>query len=509
MSEIDGGATLPPVAFTPQGRQRVRLGSLGEASATDGHGGGETEAIDPVETTAQAISKESLAYALPGGLAKLSIPKWIYAKHLKLLEDVILKIAKGKSVRVGVSMPPRHGKTQFLSRVVPAWYMGRFPDNRVLLITNHTNLSRKQGRYARNILDQFGDSVFGITVSDQTAAAGDWEIAGHEGGMEAVGAGSNIQGKGADLLLLDDIITGYKMAVNASQMDDVWEWLNTDVFTRLEPNASIILVNTRWSVLDPIGRLEEYMKQDKTYEHWDIVNLPALAGEDDPLGREVGEPLFPQRFSKKHLQAIQHRMDPYWYGALYDGAPSPAKGAIINIDWLQRYKEEPSRENVETVIISADTAMKETELSDYTVFGVWYIRNGAYYLVDVVRERMPYTVLRESAIALHNRWMPNFFLIEDKGSGTSLIQQLRAENPNIPVEPVEPGPEGKIIRMETETPEMRAGRVYVPQEGGASWLDDYVAELRTFPKGRKDQVDMTSQFLRFMRENFVNRIDMF
>ncbi len=461
--------------------------------------------LDPASCKPESKSQltpEMMAYALPGGLAKLSHPKWIYAEHIRYIEDRILEMIKGRPLRMVITQPPRTGKTTYVSRTLPAWYLGRFPDKHVLLITHHTDHSRKQGRYARNLLTKFGKQVFDVEVSDETSAAGDWEVVGHEGGMESLGAGAGIQGKGADLLILDDIVKGMKMAMNTTLMEEQWDWFTTDVLSRLEPGASAIVTNTRWTTLDVPGHLEDRMRQDPKFEKWDFLNFPALAEEGDLLGREVGVPLFPQRYSQKSLLLIKDRMDPFWFDAMYQGKPAPNRGAIIKIDTLQRYEAVPERKSCELVIVSVDTAMKETELSDYTVFGIWFIHKGDYYLVDVIRERMEFTTLVETTVSLSRRVSihPDLFLIEDKGSGTSLIQHIW-RNGSVSIVPMNTSTqENKILRMENETMAFRTGRVWVPKEGSNSWVDTYVEELRVFPKGRKDQVDMTSQFLKFMRE---------
>ncbi len=458
----------------------------------------------------QGITPESLAYALPGGLAKLHNPRWIYAPHIRIVEDALLKIMNGIPVRLIATMPPRHGKTVFLSRTLSAWFLGRRPEEHVILITHHTDFSRKHGRASRNLLTQYGESVFDIKVSEDSQAAGDWEIAGYGGGMESVGALAGIQGKGANLLLVDDIVKGFKMASNIAMLEEQWDWFNVDVLNRLEPNASVIITITRWSTLDIPGQIEDAMSKISGYEDWEIINLPAIALDDDPLGRPKGAALFPQRYPIEVLRKIERRMDPYWWEALFQGRPSPAKGSIINIDWFNRYGDPPPREDAQYCIISVDTAMKETEISDYTVFGVWFIYQGDCYLIDVIRERMSFPALLEMCVRLNNRIAinPDMFLIEDKGSGTSLIQQLRATEPDINVVAFDPGTESKVLRMQDESPAIRIGNVYLPEDEKASWLSDYLDEMKMFPKGRKDQADMTSQLLRFVRQQIGGAIEM-
>lgn len=460
------------------------------------------QSLGEVNTT--GLTPEALAYALPGGLAKLAYRNWQYARFIKFIEDKVLQMVDGKSIKILFSAPPRSGKTMFISRVVPAFYLGRNPDKRVLLITYNTEYSRTQSKAARNIMKVYGKKVFGVEVADDTATASHWDIEGHRGGMESVGAGGAITGKGADLLIIDDLVKGRLEALNITLLEEMWEWFKTDVYTRLEPGASVLIIATRWSLYDIIGQIQNYTVEDEEdenpFDDWETINFPALALKDDILGREEGEALFPERFSAERLRKVRAVQDDYWWGALYQGNPVPMKGEIIDIGWLRnQYEGTPKRTSFEYIVISADTAIKDTEIADYSVFQVWGVKEEQYYLLDLMREKMQYPALLELARGLGNpkgHWRPEFFLIEDKGSGSSLIQDLNKDG-NINVFPVDPGSESKILRMQGETPALREGKVCLPKT--ASWLDDYLLEMRSFPRGKRDQVDATSQFLKFMR----------
>jgi predicted phage terminase large subunit-like protein len=457
----------------------------------------------------EVLSPEALAYALPGGLAKLAFPKFIYNPFIRDVENRILRIAEEKEIAVMLAAPPRHGKTLFLSRVLPAWFLGRFPDKRVLLITYQDNFSRTQSRQARNILKQHGNAVFGINVAEDTAAANAWDIQNHEGGMEAVGAGGAITGKGADLLIVDDLIKGRQQALNENILMDMWEWFRTDVLSRLEPGASIIIMNTRWTMSDVIGmilecqRLEEEGElddEDASFSDFEYFNYPALAEENDILGRLPGQALFPQRWDEAKLKKRKARNDDYWWSALYQGNPVPLSGEIIDTGGFKRqyeYAKPPSRELFDMVVISADTAIKDTELADFSVFEVWGIKPDGYYLLDLIREKFQYPILKETCLALARVWRPEFVLIEDKGSGSSLVQDMRTEG-NFQVMPIDPGNESKVLRMQAETPTIKSGMVVLPDH--ASWKEDFLIECRSFPRGKKDQVDAFSQFLKFARQ---------
>jgi predicted phage terminase large subunit-like protein len=499
-------------------KRRVRLndgpGAITPAQSLKGPSAGLLGPSTGNLKAAANITPETLAFALPGGLAKLAYPRWMYAPYIQYIEDRLLPVVTGeKQIFLMFSAPPRHGKTQFISKVLPAWYLGRRPNNRVLLVTYNTDFSKQQGRTARNIFEKFGQQVFGLKVAQDSSSSSHWDIAGHEGGMEAVGAEGSITGKGAHLLIIDDPLKGFEAAMSESTLQRVWEWFITDVYTRLEPGASVIIVMTRWTLYDLIGRIREKQREtaegkesgediEVSFEGWETINFPALAtSEDDILGRKPGQALFPQRYSEKDLKRIKSNMDTFWWEALFQGNPVPLSGTMIDINWFKgtgrQYTELLTRDKFEMVIISTDTANKDTELADYTVYGIWGVLDGFYYLLDVVRAKMEFPELLATSKALNAQWRPDFFLIEDKGSGTNLIQVLRAEIDCI--RPIDPGSESKILRMSAETPSMRAGKVRLPKD--ASWLENYLLEARSFPRGKKDQMDMTSQFLRFMREN--------
>lgn len=490
----------------PPPKRRVRLSSSGSAvagAAASTNGVSESLLKDQ-------LSPEALAYALPGGLARLAYPKWIYNPFIRDVEDKILRIAEGKEINVMFSAPPRHGKTMFIDRVLPAWYLGRYPDNRVLLITYQDGFSRTQSRHARNIFKKCGKSVFGLNVADDTQAANAWDIQGHEGGMEAVGAGGAITGKGAHLLIVDDLIKGREQAINESILDEHWEWFLTDVLSRLEPGASVIIIMTRWTRSDIIGKVltkqeedreNEVDDEDLSFGDWEYYNYPALAVEGDILGRKPGQALFPQRYDETKLRKIKNRNDDYWWEALYQGNPVPMTGDIIDVSGFKRKwksNEPPERSTFDMVVVSTDTAIKDTEIADFTVFQIWGVRSDGYYLLDVIRDKLTYPRLVETAQGINRIWRPEFFLVEDKGSGSSLIQDLR-EDMSVNVWPIDPGNESKILRMQAETPIIKSGMVVLPDE--ASWKEDFLLECRSFPRGKKDQVDALSQFLKFQRQN--------
>ena len=452
-------------------------------------------------------SPQDLAFAMPGGLASLSTDgKWRYADHLVYLEDLLLDVANGKITRLIINMPPRHGKSMFTSHYFPAWFLGRYPDKRVILASYESTFAASWGAAARDVLLELGPDVFGITVDDNTQAKDNWKIANHLGGMMTAGAGGPITGKGADLFIIDDPIKNQDDALSAVQQEKIWDWYRSVALTRLAPNAAIIIIMTRWAHNDLVGQLFTQQAEGMG-DIWHRAILPALAEDNDPLGREPGGALWPSQYDEKYLKRIQDIQGSFWFGAMYQQKPVPRGGDILKVEWFRRYKTRPFRGQAEQIILSLDTAQKEKELNDYTVIGVWLVYEDNFYLVDVIRDRMNQPRLIALTKNLHAKWKPNAVLIEDKGSGTGLLQHLEEET-SIGAIAIEPTTD-KAIRMQNESAAVEAGHVYLPEEGSQPWLYDFEQEIFGFPNTvHKDHVDMFSQFLWYMRTRYGNPIDL-
>lgn len=296
-------------------------------------------------------------------------------------------------------------------------------------------------------------------------------------------------------LIIDDPIKGREQAMSAKILEDQFDWFGSDVYSRLEPGSSAIIIMTRWATEDLVGMLEKDMRHGG--EHWDVLNLPAFAEEDDPLGRELDEALWPERWTRDMLLKKKARMTSYWWTSTHQQRPVPLGGTLIKSEWFQRYKVLPA--NPDKIVLSLDTAMKEKEINDYTVLGVWYLKDKNYYLAHVTRERINFPKLCDLTKNAYVKYKPHAVLIEDKGSGISLIQQMQKDTsmPTVAINPVV----DKVIRMDGETHTIAAGHMFLPEAGTEPWLMDYEDEMLAFPNSaRKDQVDMTSQFLMWARE---------
>ena len=222
---------------------------------------------------------------------------WTTAKHLDHIVDRLRAVAAGNQRRLEVFAPPRHGKSELL-KYFTAWYLGRFPDRTVIVASYNDDLAADFGRAVRRILNTHGNELFGIELATDSSAVNRFQLANHDGGLYAVGVGGSMTGRGADLMILDDVIKSDVEALSETTQRRHWDWWRSVVLTRLHPQAAIVAVGTRWSVDDLLGRLAD----SGTF---DVVRLPALAEDDDPIGREPGEALWPEMFPRDVLEAIR------------------------------------------------------------------------------------------------------------------------------------------------------------------------------------------------------------
>ncbi len=397
-------------------------------------------------------------------------------------------MAARRTKRLIVTEPPRHGKSELISRYFPAWYLGHNPDERVILTSYEADFASSWGRKARDLVEEYGAELFGVRVRQDSSAANRWDIEGHSGGMVTAGAGGPITGRGGNVIIIDDPFKNAEEANSKRIRDKVWEWYQSTLYTRLEPGGAIIIVMTRWHEDDLVGRLlnPEYGE----VEDWETINLPAVAEEGDVLGREPGEALWPERYDLVELGRIKKTVGSYWWNALYQQRPSPPEGSIIKREWWRFYKEPPS--HLDEVIQSWDCAFKETTTGSYVVGQVWGRKGASKYLLDQFRGRVDFVATLRAIKSMSNKWpIARLKLVEEAANGPAIISLLKSEVSGI----VPVGPKGsKEARLHSVSPDIEAGNVYLP--GGAPWVHDYIEELVAFPSGANDdQVDATSQAL--------------
>jgi predicted phage terminase large subunit-like protein len=426
---------------------------------------------------------------------------WPYLQHVQAQLD---RVTTGECKRLMLFLPPRHGKSEMTTVRYPVWRLERDPSLKIIIGAYNQILANKFSRKARRIAEQR------IALAHDRAAVEDWETTGG-GGVRAVGVSGGITGQGGNLIVIDDPVKSRDEAESLAYRDRVWDWYTDDLYTRLEPGGSIILIMTRWHDDDLAGRI---LASD-TASDWTVVNLPALAEPNDPLDRDEGEPLNPERYDVPALLDIKQTLGSRSFAALYQQTPIPAEGGMFKRSWWKYYTPAtlPKMTRIEQYI---DSAFKDGVGNDYSVIETWSTDgNGNYYLLDLWRGRVEYPELIKTIHTQHAKWntaaMPVVIIIEDKASGQSALQTLRKpvaqmDGTVLPALPVVPFPQpgndqqkalaalSKVARADGVTPLVEGGRVFLPQK--AEWLDDYIAELERFPNGvHDDQVDPTSMAL--------------
>ena len=427
----------------------------------------------------------------PGALMHVVSNRTLYLPHhLDVLNQKLLDVADGTCKRLLVTMPPRHGKSELISHHLPAWYLGRYPDRRVMLSSYEANFAASWGRKAREILEEYGDDIFGVTVSKKSKAADAWEIEGNTGGMVTAGVGGALTGKGADLLVVDDPVKSAEEAHSETRRAAIWEWFISTALTRLHPGASVLVVMTLWHEDDLGKRIMRELK----HEGWEILRLPAMAEEDDPLGREVGEPLWPEQWPIEELERIKKRSS-YWWAALYQCRPAPAEGACFKREWIRRWtsKDKNYLAGGETAgfedmyrFATVDFASSLTKKADYTAIATFGLtRGGKLLLLDMQRRRMEGPAIIDAIkSAIKNNDLHTVFAETTVlNMQTAFVQLLRAEG--LPVRAMK-ADKSKELRAMAAQPFCENGRLYFPAE--APWLADFEHEWLSFPHAAHDDM---------------------
>lgn len=420
--------------------------------------------------------------------------KDVKGKHLKLLDDLLQQVSEGKLRRLIVTMPPRHGKSERVSKKFPAWYLGNHPQEEVIIASYSIDLARDFSRIARDTFMRHSDA-FGVAVDSKYQSAESWGVEGQRGRVTAAGVGGSITGKGASVAIVDDPLKNYQDAQSGVIRDTLWNWYKSTLYTRLTPDGAIVIVSTRWHEDDLIGRLleeEQQQMDDGAHigERWTVVNLPAFAEEDnDRLGRFIGDPLWPEYgFGMEQLNKIKADVGSYMFAALYQQRPAPAEGNMLKREWWRYYDHLPV---MGSVIISVDAAFKDSDTSDFVVIQTWGKLNANMYLIDQVRGRMNFLATCNAIRNMAMKWpQAQVKLIEDAANGSAIIQMLQKEMGGV----IAVRPEGgKVTRVNAVSAHIESGNVYLPN---TSWIQDFVEECATFPSGRHDdQVDAMSQAL--------------
>jgi len=433
---------------------------------------------------------------------KVMWPGFIDGRHHKVMSKKFEEIVSGKLKRLIINMPPRHTKSEFASFLLPSWFLGLYPDKKVIQCSNTSELAVGFGRKVRNLVDSqpYGEIFPNVNLRADSKAAGRWATNAN-GEYFAIGVGGTVTGKGADLLIIDDPHSEQEAKLaqsNAEVFDQVYEWYTSGPRQRLQPGGAIVIVMTRWSKKDLTGRVLQSMI-DKDGEHWEVINFPAILPS--------GKPLWPEFWSLEELEALKLELPAAKWNAQYQQEPTSEEGAIIKREWWKIWKQDkPPR--CEFVIQSWDTAFTKSERADYsacTTWGVFYMneneKDAHVILLDAFKRRMEFPELKEKAFNHYKEWEPDAFIVEAKASGAPLIYELRAMG--IPVSEFTPSRgNDKMVRINSVADLFASGKVWAPE---TRWADEVMEEMAAFPNSEHDDlVDSSTQALiRFRKGGFI------
>ncbi len=433
------------------------------------------------------VSPSALAFWISKGKFKLPA-------HIKYIENLILEALRDGDKYLCINMPPRHGKSEYLSKYLPLWLLANYPKKRVILTSYETSFATEWGQKVKDIINEHS-GLLGISISKDNRSSSYFRIDGHEGSMSCVGAGGAITGKGADVLIIDDPVKNDAEANSLHQRDMLFEWFKATAFTRIEPGGIMILLMTRWHEDDLCGRLKEIYNDDN---NWKFVSIPAIAEDEDLIDRDRGEALWPARFNLKKLKEIEKTLGTYWFSALYQQSPTPSDGAVFNKTQFKYFKDIDKYFQIEERKVlkesckfyaTVDLAISTNEMADYSVVLIFAVSPcKSIFIFDLIREHFDPTQHIKLVEDVYNKFKPELIGIESVQYQISLVKEL--SNRGLPVKKLVPTKD-KLSRALRIVAKIELGSVYFPHY--SHWLSKFESELLEFPHGKHDdQVDCLS-----------------
>ena len=431
---------------------------------------------------------------------KIVWPAFIEGGHHKIMSDAFNRIANGELKRLIINMPPRHTKSEFASHLFPAWYLGIYPDRKVIQTAHTAELAVGFGRKVRNMVgsEDYQKIFSEVSLSVDSKAAGRWNT-NKDGEYFAIGVGGAVTGKGADILIVDDPHSEQEAALNdPSVYDRTYEWYTSGPRQRLQPGGAICLVMTRWSKKDLTGSILKASIERGGADEWEVIEFPAIMPS--------GNPVWPEFWPIEQLEALKAELPLSKWSAQYQQDPTAEEGAIIKREWWKEWNHK-NPPQCEFVIQSWDTAFLAKETADYsacTTWGVFTNDDGEtnIILLDALQERLEFPDLKIRAYQMYKEYDPDAFIVEAKAAGTPLIFELRQMG--IPVGEYTPSRgHDKIARVNAVSDLFSSGHVWAPK---TRWAELVIEEFAAFPAGDHDDlVDSATQaLLRFRRGGFIS-----
>lgn len=441
-------------------------------------------------------------------------PNYKVGRHHRKLADQLMALESGAKDRVCVNMPPRHGKSQLVSIYYPAWFIGRNPTKKVMMVSHTTDLAVDFGRKVRNLIDtpQYAEIFPTVALATDSKSAGRWNTS-MGGEYFACGVGSALAGRGADLLLIDDphseqdILNG-----NFTVFEKAYEWFAYGARTRLMPGGVVAVVQTRWHADDLTGRLVRDMANNEGADQYEVVEFPAIleVSKTDPVtGKEeiIQKPLWPEFFDMAALLRTKASMPVFQWNAQYQQNPTGEEAAIIKREWWRLWPDD-SPPHIEYIIMSLDAAAETNTRADFTALTTWGVffneeeANHQIILLNSIKRRLEFPELKQLCLEEYKHWEPDSFIVEKKSAGTAIFQELRRMG--LPVAEYTPhrGTGDKLARLNSVSDIIASGMVWVPPK---RWAEELVEEVAGFPFASNDDlVDSTVMaMLRFRQGGFI------
>jgi len=427
-------------------------------------------------------------------------PGYKVGPHHRKLAQIFEDIAAGKKKRVIVNIAPRHGKSELISYLAPAWFLGKYPQKKIIMASHTADLAVNFGRRVRNLVgsESYRDIFPQIELQADSKSASRWGT-NFNGEYFAIGVGGALAGRGADLFIIDDPHSEQEAKQGRPDVFlPAWEWFQSGPIQRLMPGGAIIVVMTRWSKLDLTGQIVNHMVKNDDAEEWEVVEFPAIL--------ESGVPLWPEFWTIEELLHKKASLDIRYWNAQYLQNPVSEEGALIKREWWQIWdKEDPPQ--CEFIIMSLDAAQETNNRADYnalTTWGVFFneeVNNYNIILLNAIKKRLEFPELKKLVLEEYQEWEPDAFMVEKKSNGAALYQEMRRMG--IPVGEFTPGKgQDKISRVNAVSDLFASGVVWAPDR---RWAKEVIEECNDFPSGVNDDlVDSTTlALMRFRQGGFI------
>lgn len=461
-------------------------------------------------------------------------PRYVVEPAHSLIARTLDRLIAGDGKRLMIFAPPQHGKSELASVRLPAFWLGRRPDDPVILTSYAAGHAEFLSRKARECVEseEFAEVFHGVGTDPSSRAVDFWKIGRRRGYVVAAGVGGPITGKGAMLGIVDDPFENWEQAQSQVIRDKVWDWYRTTFRTRIWEDGAIVLIMTRWHQDDVAGRL-----LNEQGDRWDVLRLPAVAESQDerdqaskllklpqglpePLGRQPGEPLCPKRFSAQALAELKTDVGPIAWPGQYQGVPHEPEGNLFKRHWWKRWRDtggayrligrpgEPDKivyhkDCLRFVI--CDPSQSKKGLGDNVAFGCFDLtKENDLLVVDVQCEQMPLEAIVENLLGFCGHWRPEYVGIEDSFEQVEIVREARACPGMPPVKALSTEGKDKLVRATAAVVRCSAGQIYLPHY--APWVEAYIEEHAQFTGNddpHDDQVDITAYAARQQRSGQI------